>query len=167
MGGAGILVQPQGRVEAPASVLGHEFIVKNGLTLPVPYPFDPDDIHFSDHAHWLVKAWAGCLLELHALHTVDDVFSVGFVFSADVEAEFESSPDYGKVYYLNPCRVAKRRFRRRFRQSERGRIAAIAAHEFVHGGMQQSYHGEDFANALTHVMGVVCDHWRRFTRHFQ
>jgi hypothetical protein len=167
MGGAGILVQPLGRAEAPAGVLGHEFIVKNCLRLRVPYQFDPDDIHFSDHAHGLVKAWAGCLLELHALHEVDDVFSVGFVFSEDVEAEFESSPEYGKVYYLNPCRVLKRRFKRRFRQSERGRIAAIAAHEFVHGGMQQSYHGEEYANRLTNVMSVVCDHWRRFARHFR
>ena len=38
--------------------------------------------------------------------------------------------------------------RRRWRKAERGQIAAVAAHVFVHGGMDVSYHGEDVANKL-------------------
>src|SRR5207248_11569541 len=119
---------------------------KNCVRKPVPREFDPEDLRFSDHAHWLVKAWAGCLLELYALHTIEDPFSVGFVFSEDAEAEFEKSSEYGVVYYLNPCVITRRSMKRRWKKDSRFQIAAIAAHEFVHGGWQIDYHGEEFAN---------------------
>lgn len=163
----GILAVPRGRVEASASLLPHQFINKNCVNRKIPREFDPLGLKFSDHAHWLVRAWSGCLLELHDLHAVDHRFSVGFVFSEQVEAEFEKSPEYGIVYYLNPCVIAKRSIRRRWKQADRGQIAALAAHEFVHGGLGLSYHSEDFANRLTDVMGVVLNHGRRFARHFK
>ena len=117
--GGGIAVEPRGRIEAP-SILGHEFIVKNCVRRRLPREFDPENLAFSDHAHWLVKAWAGCLVELHALFEVDHKFSVGFVFSEEVEAEFEKSPEYGSVYYLNPCVIGKRSISRRWKKANRG-----------------------------------------------
>jgi hypothetical protein len=86
-GGAGIKVQVAARTEAPRpSTLGHEFIVKNCVRRPVPAQYDPDSLAFSDYAHWLVRAWSGCLLELYDLHAIDECFSVGFVFSDKTEA---------------------------------------------------------------------------------
>jgi hypothetical protein len=133
----------------------------------VPREFDPQDPRFSNHARWLIRAWVGCLLELHALHENDSRFATGFVLSEDVEAEFEKSSAYGPVYYLNPCRLGKTALLRRWKQADRGAIAATAAHEFVHGGIGLSYHGEDYATALTNVMGILLKNWRRFARHFQ
>ena len=133
----------------------------------MPREFDPENVAFSDHAHWLVKAWAGCLVELHARSEVDHKFSVGFVLSEEVEAEFEKSPEYGIVYYLNPCVIGKRSISRRWKKTNRGQIAAVAAHEFVHGGLGLSYHGEEFAGRLTDVTGMVLNHWRLFARHFK
>ena len=98
---------------------------------------------------------AGCLLELYDLHAIDDPFSVGFVFSDAVEAESEHSPEYGQVYYLNPCRVTRRGHTRRFTRASRHRVLAAAAHEFVHGALNESYHGEDYAARLTEVMATT------------
>jgi hypothetical protein len=164
--GGGICVVVRGRTEAPVP-LGHEFIVKNCLRRRVPRAFDPQDPRFSDHARWLIRAWSGCLVELHALHENDSRFATGFVLSVDVEAEFEKSPAYERVYFLNPCRPGKTSLLRRWKKTDRGAIAATAAHEYVHGGMGLSNHGEDFANKLTDVMGTMLTNWRRFARHFQ
>jgi hypothetical protein len=165
-GGAGIMVQIQAQVEAPkVNLLGHEFIVKNCVRKSVPKEFDPDGLVFSGHARWLVKAWAGCLLELYDLHQIDNPFSVGFVLSEDCIAQAETGSDYGTVYYLNPCVVSKRRNTRRYNKGKRFEIVASAAHEFVHGALNESYHGEDFANKLTEVMAKVMKNSRRFARH--
>ena len=166
-GGLGIVAVAESRTEEPQSILGHEFIIKNGTRRRIPPAFNPDSLRFDDHAHWLVKGWAGSLLELHRLRECDDHFSVGFLFSEDCEAEFERSAEYGPVYFLNPVDVGKRgRFVRRYTKDSRFQIAAIAAHEFVHGGMGEKYHDEDYAGKLTDLMGLVLAHWRRFARHF-
>jgi hypothetical protein len=162
----GIEVAIDGQSEQRASFLPYEFIVKNCVRRPVPEAFDPYSLRFGDHAAWLVNAWAGCLIELYELFRNNGAFSVGWVFSPDFEAEFEHGNDYGRVYYLNPVVFKGRRPRRRFTKQDRGRIASIAAHEFVHGGLGESYHGEDFANKLTDVMGIVVRNWRQFARHF-
>jgi hypothetical protein len=164
--GGGIAVAIQGRCGAPA-ILGHEFILKNCVRRRLPLAFDPANLRHGSHAHWLAAGWAGCLLELHETHAVDHPFSVGFVFAKDVEAEFERSPEYGRVYYLNPIAIDGRSITRRWKKADRGQIAAVAAHEFVHGGLDLSYHGEDFADGLTDVMGMVLGQWRRFARHFR
>jgi hypothetical protein len=165
--GGGIMVLPQGRVEASTSLLSFAFINKNCVNRKIPREFDPLDLKFSDHAQWVAKAWSGCMLELHALLNVDHEFTVGFVFSDDAEAEYEKSAAYGRVYYLNPCVIGKKSIRHRYKKTDRGQIAAVAAHEFVHGGLDCPYHGEDYANWLTEVMGKVLNHWRRFARHFK
>jgi hypothetical protein len=163
-GGAGIIVEALARTDAPRpGLLGHEFVVKNCVRKPVPPEYDPESLKFSDYSHWCVRAWAGCLLALHDLNEVDEEFSVGFVFSDAVVAESERG-DYGQVYYLNPCRVSKRGHARRFTKSVRHRVVAAAAHEFVHGALGESYHGEDFAGKLTGVMALVMKHGRRFNK---
>jgi hypothetical protein len=165
MGGAGILVRVNGRTEEPPSVLAHEFLVKNCVRRDLPREFDPDSLAWSDHAQWLVRAYAGCLVELHEMFEVTDLFSVGFIHSEGTIAEWEMTPEYGVVYYLNPCLVGRRRSRRRFKRSSRHQILASAAHEFIHGGLNERYHGEDFASKLTEVMALVMLHMRRFNRH--
>lgn len=164
--GGGIRVEVQGRREAPVNILPHEFILKNCVRRAMPREFDPDDVKFSDHAHWLVKAWSGCLLELHALYEFDHKFSIGFVLSEDVVAEAEKSSKYGRVYFLNPCLVGRKAITRRWKKSNRGGILATAAHEFVHGALDHKYHNEDYAGTLTDVMGSILNHERRFNRHF-
>ena len=71
------------------------------------------------------------------------------------------------MYFLNPCHVGKRRTTRRFKRDNRFQIVASAAHEFIHGGLHENYHGEDFANKLTEVMATVMKHSKRFTRHLK
>jgi hypothetical protein len=163
--GGGIRVEVRERREAPMNVLPYEFVVKNCVKRKLPREFDPLDIKFSDHAFWLANAWSGCLLELYALHENPGKFSIGFVLSQEVEAESEKSAAYGQVYFLNPCHVTKKAITRRWKKANRGAILATAVHEFVHGALDVSYHGEDFANKQTDVMGMVLNHWRRFARH--
>jgi hypothetical protein len=165
--GGGIQVVTQGRAERTTSLLWHEFITKNCVNRRVPREYDPLDVRFSNYSYWLARAWSGCLVELHAVCEEEDQFSVGFVFSDEVEAEYEKSKDYGRVYFVNPCVMAKRSLRRRFRRADRGLLVSLAAHEFVHGGLGLTYHGEDFAGKLTDVMGTVFKHWRRFSRHLK
>jgi hypothetical protein len=165
--GGGIQVVPQSRTDRLTSLLAHEFITKNCLNRRVPREFDPLDVRFSNYSYWLTRAWSGCLVELHTLCDEDDKFSVGFVFSDEVEAEFEKTKEYGRVYFINPAVVRKRSMKHRFRKADRGQLVALAAHEFVHGAKGLSYHGEDFANVLTDVMGIVLNNWRRFARHLQ
>lgn len=164
--GGGQIAQVQGRNEHAASLLSFRFVNKNCVRRAIPKEFDPLGLEFSDYAHWLVLAWAGCLVELHTLFEIDHEFTVGFVFSEDNAAEFEKTDAYGRLYNLNPCVVGKRTSRRRFTKRDRGTIAAIAAHEFVHGGFNLSYHGEDFAGMLTDVTAKMLNHWRRFARYF-
>lgn len=165
--GAGIIVQVEGRREAAMSLLAHEFIIKKCVRKKFPAEFDPLDVSFSDHAHWLVRAWAGCLLELYRMFEKEDKFSVGFIFAEDTIAEFEESTDYGTVYFLNPCHVGRKGMTRRYKKANRFQIAASAAHEFVHGGWGERYHDEDFASKLTHVSGLMLAKWRTFARHFK
>jgi hypothetical protein len=168
MGGAGILIEVKARTEAPKpALLGHEFILKSCVNRPIRPEFDPDNLKFSDHAHWLIRAWAGSLLELHALHFIDKPFSIGFIFDETAIAQFEETSAYGRVFYLNPCRIARRMNKRRFTKGKRFTIVAFAAHEFVHGALGESYHGEDFAAKLTEVMATILKHSRRFTRHLR
>jgi hypothetical protein len=164
--GAGIRDVVQARHEEPAGVLAMEFIIKNCMARrDVPKEFDPGSNAFSDHAHWLAEAWAKCLLELHRAFGIHDAFSVGFLFSEEIEAEFEKSSEYGRVYFVNPLCYSKRGHRRRFSKSEKHRLIALAAHEFVHGAFDLGRHDEEYAGKLTEVLGIVLKHVRKFNRH--
>jgi hypothetical protein len=165
-GGAGILAYAVSEVRSErVGLLGHEFVIKNCVRKPVPGAYDPESLKFSDYSHWCVRAWAGCLVELYDLFAVDDPFSVGFVFSDSCEAQSESGDERGQVYYLNPCHVRKRGHSKRYGKKVRHRILAVAAHEFIHGALGESYHGEDFAAKYTLVMSQVLANARRFNRH--
>ena len=142
--------------------LGHEFLIKNCVRRGVPAEFDPAT--FSDHAKWLAKAWAGCLVELHAIYDIDHQFSVGFLFSEDIEAEHETSPDYGRVYFLNPCKVSKRRRTRRYKKTDRFALLALGRPR-VRPRARVHYHDETYASKLTEVMAMVLKNSRRFSAH--
>jgi hypothetical protein len=126
---------------------------------------DPASGAFSDHARWLVRAYAGCLVELHAMYEIDRPFTVGFLLSENVAAECEQNSEDGLVYYLNPCVVGKTRSKRKCRKANRYQILAAAAHEFIHGGLDERYHDEGFAGGLTAVMARVLAASRDFGRH--
>ena len=166
-GGAGVLVQDLGRQEAPGSVLGHEFLLKNCVRRDIPSKFNPDLLAFSDHAHWIVKAWAGSLVELHRMFEIDQTFTVGFVHSEEALAEYEFNPEYGRIYFINPCNVGEKRSHRRYKKANRHDILATAIHEFIHGGLDVDYHGENFANKQTEVTSRVLSNLRQFNVHLQ
>lgn len=151
----------------PTASIGQEFLVKNETGLEIPRYFLPDTGEFSPYSRKLVRAWGRILLTLHRIFEHEAEFAIGFVFTADDEAQFEEGR-YGKVYFLNPVTVVEqkssgsRSFRKRFQLTERDRLIAIAAHEFVHGGLGFRYHDEPFASRQTDVMAVVMRHRRKF-----
>lgn len=157
----GILTETVASEEATESPLGHEFIIKNCVKRAVPKGYEPAS--FSRYAAWLAKSWAACLLELHYLYRIDKPFSVGFIFDEQLDAESESGA-YGQVYYINPCKVTKESHTQKFTKADRFDVLASAAHEFVHGAFDLSYHNEDFANRLTEVMGTVMKHHNTFSK---
>lgn len=147
--------------------IGQEFLVKNETGLEIPRYFLPDTGEFSPYSRKLVRAWGRILLTLHRIFQHEAEFAIGFVFTADDEAQFEEG-QYGKVYFLNPVVVVEqkssgsRSFRKRFRLTERDRLIAIAAHEFIHGGLAIRYHDETFAARQTDVFATVMRHRRKF-----
>jgi len=156
-------------VPAPRLVatLGTNFILKNETDLKIPAYYDPGSGEFSEYSRKLVRIWGRLMIEMHRLFDTEAEFSIGFVFDEDSEAEFEDR-SYGQVYYLNPCKIVEQKysnsksFQKRFKLTERGRLIAIAAHEFVHG-LGKDWHDESYANKLTDVLGVVLSNASRFT----
>ena len=152
--------------KVPKSKLGTNFILKNQTDRKVPAYYDPGTGEFSEYSRKLVRIWGRLLLELHRLFDAEAEFSVGFVFDDESEAEHEQG-SYGQVYYVNPCKVVEQKsscsksFQKRFKLTERGRLIAIAAHEFVHG-LGFNWHSEDYACKLTDVVGVILSNSSRF-----
>lgn len=164
------LTETQAPVAQRMVTLGTDFIMKNETELKIPSHFDPGSIYFGSYAEKLVRIWGRLVLEMHRLFDHEASFSVGFIFDdgdvACTEAQYEQG-DFGKVYYLNPAIVAEQRyttsksFKKRFKLTERDRLIAIAAHEFVHG-LGYGWHDERYANQLTDVLAKVMKHRRRF-----
>ncbi len=156
----------------PTASIGQEFLVKNETGLEIPRYFLPDTGEFSPYSRKLVRAWGRILLTLHRIFEHEAEFAIGFVFTADDEAQFEEG-QYGKVYFLNPVVLVEqkssgsRSFRKRFRLTERDRLIAIAAHEFIHGGLGFRHHDETFAARQTDVMAMVLKNRRKFGWCFQ
>jgi len=149
--------------------IGHQFIVKNTTGMETPTFYRPESDMFGNYCLTLTKFWSRILVEMHKLFNAEGNFSVGFVLDEENEAEHETSSAYGTVYYINPATVVTqtgaskgRSFKKRFKLTERYRILAIAAHEFVHG-LGYRNHDEDYASKLTDVMGVVMTNMKRFT----
>lgn len=150
--------------------LGTDFVLKNDTDLRVPGHFDPGSAQFSSYSSKLVRIWGRLVLEMHRLFDHEASFSIGFLFDdgsvSSTEAMYEQG-DYGKVYYLNPAVVVEQRasysksFKKRFKLTERDRLIAIAAHEFVHG-LGFGWHDERYANRLTNVLAKVMKHRKRF-----
>jgi hypothetical protein len=146
------------------ATLGHYFVVKNELDMKVPGCYSPEG-ELSTHSRKLIRFWGRIMLTLHRLFNNEAEFGLGFIFSESAEAEFEDR-DFGKMYYLNPCVVVTqsggaRSLKRRFQLTERDRLIAIGAHEFVHQ-LKFSDHDEDYANKLTDVLAVVMKNRGKF-----
>jgi len=150
------------------ATLGHQFVLKNETDLKVPAYYDPGSGEFSSHSTKLARFWGRIMLEMHRLFDVEDEFSIGFLFSEDDAAQHERG-DYGRVYYLNPCKVVEQNasysksFKKRwnFKSEGKKQLIAVAAHEFVHG-LGMSWHDERFAGKYTEVMGCVLANVSRF-----
>lgn len=147
-----------------------DFIVKNETELRIPRYYLPDSPGFSSYSLKLVKIWGKLMLELHRLFKREAVFSIGFAFDEHSEAQYESSSQFGIVYYLNPAKVVSqgasrsKSFKKRFSLTERNRILMLALHEFIHG--VHDSHDEDYAAALTDMAAVVLDNRKRFNHCF-
>ena len=102
----------------------------------MPREYDPASIDSRDHAHWMARAWAGCLLELHRIFEIKWPFSVGFILSHEIVRPRPSTATTGRLYFVNPLVIGPRTHRRRFTRGEADELIADDAHEFVHGGVR-------------------------------
>ena len=155
----------------PAASLGTNFILKNETDLKIPAYYDPGSGEFSEYSRKLVRIWGRAMIEMHRLFDMESEFSIGFIFDdgggdGATEAEYEEG-DYGKVYYLNPCKIVEqistysKSFKKRFKLTERDRLIMIALHEFIHG-LGIGWHDEHYANKLTDLAAKVMKERKRF-----
>lgn len=152
------------------ATLGHNFILKNETDLKIPKYYDPGSGELSGYSEKLIRFWGRIMLEVHRLFDREDEFSIGFIFDVgdvgSTEAEHEEG-DYGRVYYINPCRIVEqvgsysKSFKKRFLLTERDRLIMIGVHEFVHG-TGNSWHDETYANRLTDYAAFVMKHRKQF-----
>jgi len=150
------------------SKINYEFIIKNDTGMMIPTHYLPSE--FSEYSDKLVKIWAKVLLTMHDLFNKQGEFSIGFVFDEMAAAEFEFTPKYGDVYYINPVAIKKqkgtnsRSMAKRYKFNAAGRwaIVADALHEFVHGAIGLEGHDELYSTMLTELTGVVLREKQRF-----
>jgi hypothetical protein len=159
--------QVPARAPAKQFAVVEDFFVRNELGIKVPAHYLPYRSTFSAYSKRLVKKWSLYLMRLHQLFNKDGHFAVGFVFSEEVEALYERSPERGTVYYINPAKVVKqassnsRSLQKRYNAKDDYKLLMIAAHEFLHG-CGYSWHDEEFASKLTDVAGAIAGNLRFF-----
>ena len=150
------------------------FVVKNETSMQVPAYFMPHREEFSEYSRKVVKVWTRMLYTLHTMFGNENAFGVGFIFSDDTEAEFESS-DLGRMYYINPAVIVEQEssrsksFSKRYKLTAAGKkeMLAVAVHEFVHGHTGRTWHDEQFACTLTEMTGKVMANMSKFNWCFQ
>jgi hypothetical protein len=156
-------------INIPRNELGIDFYLRNETRLQVPEFYKPEKL--SEYAAKLAQIWANVLIVAHELVHKDapSSFSVGFVFSEDVEALYERR-NSEVVYYLNPCKIVQdstsTRFKKRFLLTEKERIISIAVHELVHG-LGFDYHDEEYCIKFTEMMGIILKHRTKFNPCFK
>ncbi len=162
-----VVVSKEDEADRTISV-GPQFILKNTTGMKTPVHYTPGE-KFSQYSRELVRSWTALLLKLHQLSDVGGEFSVGFVLDDENEAEHETGV-WGRVYYVNPTKVAeseggRRSISPRFSSAWQGRheLISLAAHEFVHGAWDLKEHDEDYAGKLTDVMALVLRHHDELT----
>jgi len=165
--------QPKEAVrETRKGCIKHEFIVKNETGMEVPAHFQPHS--FSAYSRKLLSIWMKCLLEVHDLFGKEATFSLGFIFHEDNEAEYERSPEYGTVFYVNPATVVQqqttrsRSLSKRWKYNNEGRHLLLGAvvHEYVHS-LGYAGHDESYAGKLTDTMAMVMANKKRFNPCFR
>lgn len=156
--------------DLPRMNLGHEFIIKNESGMEIPDYYRPTSPDFSEYSQRLVRIWGRLMLQMHRLFDREDIFSIGFIFDSETQAEHEKSENFGRVYYLSPAEIVEqsnsrsKSFKKRWKLDNDGKkmLLSIAAHEFVHG-LGYSYHSDSFASRYTEVMGKVMANMTDFT----
>lgn len=157
---------------AAKTVSSHSFrfIAKNETGMQIPDHFMPGRL-MSGYSSKLVKVWVKLLVRMAAVLGYKPEFSVGFIFSSDVEAQYEVGT-YGNVFYLNPATVVEqsssrsRSLRKRWKLTQRNKLITLALHEMVHG-LGYRYHDEAYANVLTDMAARVMDNRQLFNECFQ
>jgi len=155
-----------GSVNVPKVHLNTEFILKNETDLDIPDYYQPG-VKFGTYSKKLIRIWGRLLLELHKLFNHEADFTIGFLFSNDTEAQFETHREFGSIYLLNPVSIVSQKYsvsrslKKRFSLMERNRLIAIALHEFIHG-IGFGIHDEQYSNVLTEYFYKVMDNRDRF-----
>lgn len=135
-----------------------EFHIKSETTMEIPSYYIPEN--FSDYCKTLASRWASILVEFALLLNNATPFSIGFIFSEEVEGECETK-DGEHVIFVNPVKITERPGKPRsmsraftFNSDGNWALVALAAHEFVH---LEGYniHDEDYSSRLTEVMGIA------------
>jgi hypothetical protein len=148
----------------------HDFVLKNNSQMAVPVFFRPGS--FSKYSDKLVRCWVRLLLETYRTFGNCEPFSVGFIFEEGVLAEFEQSSDYGRVFYINPAKIAltaanvrvlKKRWG--FTWTLKYQLIVTAIHEYVHS-LGISGHDERFVGKSDELMAVVLQNLPRFRKCF-
>lgn len=148
------------------SCLQEDFFLRDEAGLAIPPSYRPRE-KMSSYSRRLVKKWAFYLVKLHELFKRRERFSVGFVFSEDSEALYESCSERGVVYYINPVKIVKQRnsnsrsMKNRFSAKDDCLLLMTALHEFVHGECE--YHDEEYAARLTNMAAVVFKNRKLFS----
>lgn len=149
-----------------ASQIAEQFTIKNETELTIPNYYLPDSASFGTYARKLARIWGRLMLEMHRVFDHKDDFGIGFIFDDETTAEHEEG-EFGRVYYISPAEIVtqassnSKSFKKRFALTERNRLLAVAAHEFVHG-LGYDSHDESYASKLTSVMAKVLDERKRF-----
>lgn len=155
---AGIVLaaDPEPEPEPVYGDLESEFILKNETGRTVPAQYRPESGKFSGYSKKLVRAWAKLILELHRIFEHDAKFSVGFIFDGDAgtEAEFESTEEYGNVYYLGPAVLKDGKFTARFHADDKGQLISAAVHEFCHGELGCG-HNDRYSCRITDMFAKI------------
>ncbi len=148
--------------------IGYHFYTANNTGEKVPDWFTPTAM--GKYCLKIATFWIETLIKIHGINGVAGEFSVGFVFSKDVNAMWDRKR---RIFYINPVLIeenivnGKKQtiFKKRFpTKADRYRLLSDAMHEFTHS-LGEMNHNEAYANLLTKVTGKCLAHSKILTSH--
>jgi hypothetical protein len=156
MGREAAPVWTETRTSNPFVVDGNDIVIINCTTKDVPDGWAPENM--SDNKFDLLNRWNAILqICLYALERKETV-RTGWVFSTRALAVHKRTAEHGDMILLNPVKLNGNRYVGRYQNNKESfwTLVSLAIHEITH--IDWSYHGEDYANALTTNMGKVFQH---------
>jgi len=148
--------------------IGYHFYTANNTGEKVPDWFTPTGM--GKYCLKIATFWIETLIKIHGINGVAGEFSIGFVFSKDVDAMWDNKR---RIFYINPVRIVETEnngkkqtiFKKRFpTRADRFQLLSDAIHEFVHS-LGEMNHNESYANRLTTVTGKCLAHAKSLTSH--